>query len=95
MESYGFHSTMYGHFGHGCVHMRINFDLCSAEGIDKYRRFIHDAAHLCVKFGGSLSGEHGDGQSRGDLLPIMFGDELVEAFQDYYRIWYPDWMMNP
>jgi FAD/FMN-containing dehydrogenase/Fe-S oxidoreductase len=95
MESYGYHSTMYGHFGHGCVHMRINFDLCSAEGIEKYRRFIHDAAHLCVKYGGSLSGEHGDGQSRGELLPIMFGDELVEAFHEYKRIWDPDWKMNP
>ena len=95
MAKYGYKSAMYGHFGHGCVHMRTNFDLCSVEGIATYRRFIHEAAHLCVKYGGSLSGEHGDGQSRGELLPIMFGRELVEAFQEFKRIWDPDWKMNP
>ena len=95
METYGYQSAMYGHFGHGCVHMRTNFDLCSAEGIAKYRKFIHEAAHLCVKYNGSLSGEHGDGQSRAELLPIMFGEELVLAFQEYKRIWDPDWKMNP
>ena len=95
MQSYGYKSSMYGHFGHGCVHMRANFDLCSPEGIDRYRSFIYDAATLVVKYGGSLSGEHGDGQSRAELLPLMFGPELVEAFQEFKSIWDPDWKMNP
>lgn len=95
MAKYGYRSAMYGHFGHGCVHMRINFDLFTAEGIRKYREYIHEAAHLVVKYGGSLSGEHGDGQSRGELLPIMFGPELIAAFQEFKEIWDPDWKMNP
>jgi FAD/FMN-containing dehydrogenase/Fe-S oxidoreductase len=92
---YGYTGALYGHFGQGCVHTRIDFDLLTREGILKYREFVHEAAHLVVKHGGSLSGEHGDGQSRGELLPIMFGAELVEAFRQFKRIWDPDWKMNP
>jgi FAD/FMN-containing dehydrogenase/Fe-S oxidoreductase len=94
-DRYGYRGPLYGHFGHACVHTRIDFDLTSAEGIAKYRRFVTDAAHLVVSLGGSLSGEHGDGQSRGELLPIMYGEELVEAFREMKRIWDPDWKMNP
>ena len=60
--------SLYGHFGQGCVHTRIPFDLYSTEGVAKYRRFMERAADLVVAHGGSLSGEHGDGQSRGELL---------------------------
>jgi FAD/FMN-containing dehydrogenase/Fe-S oxidoreductase len=95
MTRYGYNSAMYGHFGQGCVHMRIDFDLASQEGIEKYRAFIQEAAQLCVSYGGSLSGEHGDGQSRAELLPIMYGDELVRGFQEFKAIWDPAWMMNP
>jgi NAD-dependent dihydropyrimidine dehydrogenase PreA subunit len=95
MDRYGYSSAVYGHFGHGCVHMRFDFDLVTAPGIEKYRAFIHEAAHLCVAYGGSLSGEHGDGQSRAELLPIMFGNDLIAAFQEFKTIWDPDGMMNP
>jgi FAD/FMN-containing dehydrogenase/Fe-S oxidoreductase len=92
---YGYESALYGHYGQGCVHARWNFDLVTREGIAKWRGFLDDAADLVVSFGGSISGEHGDGQSRAELLPKMFGDELVEAFREFKSIWDPDWKMNP
>ena len=95
LESYNYGCDLYGHFGQGCVHTRIDFDLTTKDGIEKYRRFVHDAAHLVVSHGGSLSGEHGDGQSRAELLNIMFGEELIDAFRSFKRIWDPDWKMNP
>jgi FAD/FMN-containing dehydrogenase/Fe-S oxidoreductase len=87
--------SLYGHFGQGCVHTRIPFDLYSAEGVAKYRRFMERAADLVVSHGGSLSGEHGDGQSRGELLVRMFGDRLVGAFGELKSLLDPDDMMNP
>lgn len=95
LERYEYSGALYGHFGDGCVHTRIDFDLRTADGIARWRSFMHDAARLVVAHGGSLSGEHGDGQSRGELLPIMYGDELVEAFRQFKRIWDPDGAMNP
>ena len=95
MAGYGYHSAMYGHFGHACVHMRINFDLQSVKGIANYRTFVEEAADLVVGYGGSLSGEHGDGHSRAELLPRMFGEELVQAFREFKAIWDPQWKMNP
>ena len=95
MQGYGYRSALYGHFGHACVHMRINFDLESREGIAKYRKFVEEAADLVISYGGSLSGEHGDGQSRAELLPKMFGPELVQAFREFKTLWDPDWKMNP
>ncbi|HEY6865480.1 MAG TPA: FAD-linked oxidase C-terminal domain-containing protein [Burkholderiales bacterium] len=94
-EKYGYDCDLYGHFGQGCVHTRIDFDLETAEGIRIFRAFLHDAAHLVVSLGGSISGEHGDGQSKAELLPIMFGDELMQAFRDFKRIWDPEGRMNP
>ena len=95
-DRYDLHPSLYGHFGQGCIHCRIPFDLYTAEGVRRYREFTHDAAELvCGKYGGSLSGEHGDGQARADLLPIMFGEELVEAFREFKEIWDPRWKMNP
>ena len=93
--AYGYKGSLYGHFGHGCVHTRINFDLQSKDGIAKFRKFIEEAADLVVSYGGSISGEHGDGQSRGELLPKMFGPELIQAFRDFKSAWDPDWKMNP
>ncbi len=95
MQKYGYKGSLYGHFGHACVHTRNNFDLTSAEGIRKYRSYVEEAADLVVRYGGSLSGEHGDGQSRAELLPKMFGPELVEAFREFKAIWDPEWKMNP
>jgi FAD/FMN-containing dehydrogenase/Fe-S oxidoreductase len=94
-DAYRYRAVLYGHFGHGCVHARINFDLQTAEGIAKYRRFVEEAADLVVSYGGSLSGEHGDGQSRAELLPKMFGPELVQAFREFKALWDPEWKMNP
>jgi FAD/FMN-containing dehydrogenase/Fe-S oxidoreductase len=95
MAGHGYHGTLYGHFGHACVHTRIDFDLQSQAGISKYRKFVEEAADLVVSFGGSLSGEHGDGQSRAELLPRMFGPELVQAFREFKALWDPAWKMNP
>jgi FAD/FMN-containing dehydrogenase/Fe-S oxidoreductase len=88
-------TSRYGHFGHGCVHCRIPFDLQTEQGIAHYRAFIERAARLVAEYGGSLSGEHGDGQSRGALLPIMFGDRLVHAFRELKAAFDPGDAMNP
>jgi FAD/FMN-containing dehydrogenase/Fe-S oxidoreductase len=94
-DAYGYKGSLYGHFGHGCVHTRINFDLQSKDGIARFRKFMEEAADLVVGYGGSISGEHGDGQARGELLPKMFGPELVQAFRDFKSVWDPAWKMNP
>ncbi|MFI5104305.1 MAG: FAD-binding and (Fe-S)-binding domain-containing protein, partial [Terriglobales bacterium] len=95
LEKYGYHCALYGHFGQACVHMRINFDLLTEAGIKTFRAFVEEAADFVVGLGGSLSGEHGDGQARGELLVKMFGPELMEAFREFKRIWDPGWKMNP
>ncbi len=92
---FDYKGSLYGHFGHGCVHTRINFDLTSRDGIAKFRRFMEQAADLVVSYGGSLSGEHGDGQARAELLPKMFGPELMRAFAEFKSAWDPAWKMNP
>ncbi|HET9183876.1 MAG TPA: FAD-linked oxidase C-terminal domain-containing protein [Candidatus Angelobacter sp.] len=87
--------TVFGHFGQGCVHARIAFDLKTVQGVAKFRRFMEEGADLVVRYGGSLSGEHGDGQAKGELLPKMFGPELMQAFREFKAAWDPQWMMNP
>jgi FAD/FMN-containing dehydrogenase/Fe-S oxidoreductase len=98
-EEFGYASdtgpSLYGHFGQGCVHTRIPFDLYTTEGVATYRRFMERAADLVVSYGGSLSGEHGDGQSRGELLTTMFGPELVEVFGQVKALFDPQNRMNP
>ena len=95
LSAYDYRGVLYGHFGHACIHSRISFDLESEPGIRKFRAFMKEAADLVVSYGGSLSGEHGDGQARGELLPKMFGPELMLAFREFKSIWDPDWKMNP
>ena len=95
LDRYGYGGDLYGHFGQGCVHTRNNFDLMSKDGIAKFRAFLDEAADLVVSHGGSLSGEHGDGQSRAVLLEKMFGPELIEAFREFKSLWDPEWKMNP
>jgi Fe-S oxidoreductase/FAD/FMN-containing dehydrogenase len=95
MGEYGYRSPLYGHYGQGCVHMRINFDFRTVEGLRRFREFIDRAADLVLSFGGSLSGEHGDGQARAALLPKMFGPELMQAFREFKAIWDPENRMNP
>jgi Fe-S oxidoreductase/FAD/FMN-containing dehydrogenase len=95
IDSYGYVGPLYGHFGEGCVHTRLTFDLVTAAGITAWRRFLEEAADLVVRYGGSLSGEHGDGQARGELLGRMFSPEIISAFREFKAIWDPDWKMNP
>jgi FAD/FMN-containing dehydrogenase/Fe-S oxidoreductase len=95
MTEFGYRSPLYGHYGQGCVHLRINFNFRTAEGVKNFREFIDRAADLVVSLGGSLSGEHGDGQARAVLLPKMFGPELMSAFQEFKAIWDPTNKMNP
>ena len=92
---YHYSTSLFGHFGDGCIHARITFDLRSASGIATWKRFLREAAELVVRFGGSLSGEHGDGQAKAEFLPIMYGAELMEAFREFKRIWDPLGRMNP
>jgi FAD/FMN-containing dehydrogenase/Fe-S oxidoreductase len=94
-DRYGYDASLYGHFGQGCIHTRIDFDLVTPEGIARFRSYMDDAADLVLSHGGSLSGEHGDGQSRAELLPKMFGDRLVQAFREFKSIWDPEGRMNP
>jgi FAD/FMN-containing dehydrogenase/Fe-S oxidoreductase len=95
MAEFGYNSPLYGHYGQGCVHMRINFDFRTVEGVRNFRCFIDRAADLVLSFGGSLSGEHGDGQARAALLPKMFGPQLMQAFREFKALWDPDNRMNP
>jgi FAD/FMN-containing dehydrogenase/Fe-S oxidoreductase len=94
-RKYDYASALYGHYGQGCIHARWNFDLRSTPGIRTFRSFLDEASDLVLELGGSLSGEHGDGQSRAELLPKMYGDGLIGAFREFKSIWDPDWKMNP
>jgi FAD/FMN-containing dehydrogenase/NAD-dependent dihydropyrimidine dehydrogenase PreA subunit len=95
IHEFGYIAPAYGHFGQGCIHLRISFDFETAEGIRKYREFIERASDIVLDLGGSFSGEHGDGQARGTLLPKMFGDELMQAFREFKTLWDPTNKMNP
>jgi len=95
LDAHGLATAFYGHFGQGCVHSRITFDMVSREGLGRFRRFVDEAADLCVAYGGSLSGEHGDGQALAELLPKMYGEELCRAFGELKAIWDPENRMNP
>jgi Fe-S oxidoreductase len=86
---------MYGHLGQGCIHSRISFDLRNPDGLANYRSFLEEAADLVVSYGGSLSGEHGDGQQRAELLVKQYGEKLIDAMREFKAIWDPDWKMNP
>ncbi|MEU1511947.1 FAD-binding and (Fe-S)-binding domain-containing protein [Streptomyces sp. NPDC005811] len=95
LAAHGLRGTPYGHFGDGCVHVRIDFDLLTGPGVARFRRFSGELADLVVAHGGSLSGEHGDGQARAELLPRMYGPELVALFERAKGVWDPDDLLNP
>lgn len=88
-------AALYGHFGDGVTHCRVNFDFHSEAGLANYRGFMREAAALVRKYGGSLSGEHGDGQARAELLRVMYGDELLQCFREFKAIWDPRNRLNP
>ena len=95
LDDHAYRCVYYGHFGQGCVHTRMDFDLKSAAGVKTFRSFMEKCADLVVAYGGSLAGEYGEGHGRAELLPKMFGPELMQAFYDFKRIWDPDTKMNP
>ncbi|MGW3816493.1 FAD-binding and (Fe-S)-binding domain-containing protein [Streptomyces sp. NPDC005046] len=95
LADHGLRGTPYGHFGDGCIHVRIDFDLISTAGVARFRRFSEEVARLVVSHGGSLSGEHGDGQARAELLPAMYGAEMVRLFERAKDLWDPDGLLNP
>jgi FAD/FMN-containing dehydrogenase/Fe-S oxidoreductase len=95
IDRYGYRTSLYGHFGDGCIHARITFELRTPEGLAQWRRFLAEAAALVVKYGGSLSGEHGDGQAKAEFLPAMYGPQLMAALREFKAIWDPQDRMNP
>jgi FAD/FMN-containing dehydrogenase/Fe-S oxidoreductase len=95
LAKYGYKGWYYGHFGEGCVHQRVTFDLETHRGIRTFRRFLEEAADLVVRYGGSISGEHGDGHARAFLYEKMFGPELVAGFCEFKKLWDPDNKLNP
>lgn len=95
MHRHGYEAAFYGHFGDGCLHCRTSFDFSTEKSLANFREYVTEAARLVVSYGGSLSGEHGDGQARGELLKIMYGPELVRAFGEFKAIWDPHGRMNP
>jgi FAD/FMN-containing dehydrogenase/Fe-S oxidoreductase len=92
---HNYEASLYGHLGQGCIHCRIGFDLMTHKGVQEWKQFMDEATDLVVSYHGSLSGEHGDGQSRAMFLPKMFGPELVQAFDEFKAVWDPDHRMNP
>ncbi|MEC3979777.1 FAD-binding and (Fe-S)-binding domain-containing protein [Amycolatopsis sp. H20-H5] len=95
MREHGRQSVVYGHYGEGCLHMRLDFDLLSAPGIAGFRTFLEQAADLVAAHGGSLSGEHGDGQARSELLPRMYSPEMMTLFERFKGVFDPEGRMNP
>ncbi len=95
LAAHALHGVMYGHFGAGCMHIRIDFDLRSDAGRAVFAAFMPDAARLVVRHGGSLSGEHGDGRARSALLPIMYNPRMLAAFATFKTIWDPGNLLNP
>ncbi|MFA9432093.1 FAD-binding and (Fe-S)-binding domain-containing protein [Egicoccus sp. AB-alg2] len=95
VRRHGLEAGVYGHFGDGCVHTKIDFDHTTPDGVATFRRFVEEAADLVVAHGGSPSGEHGDGQARAELYERVFGPELVDAFRRFKSLWDPTGLLNP
>jgi FAD/FMN-containing dehydrogenase/Fe-S oxidoreductase len=95
MASHGVSGVPYGHFGDGCVHVRIDFPLDRPGGVGVFRAFLLDAAKLVASYGGSMSGEHGDGRARGELLPVMYSPAAIGLFEATKAIFDPYDLLNP
>ncbi len=93
MAEHALDGLSYGHFGDGCVHIRIDFPFSAAPG--RYRPFVLAAAQLAGKYGGSMSGEHGDGRARSELLPAMYSPEALEVMAAVKAIFDPRNVLNP
>lgn len=95
MATHGLEGSTFGHFGEGCLHVRIGFDLASTAGVERFGRFMHEAADLIVRHHGSISGEHGDGRARSALLERMYSPAMLAAFREFKAIWDPHSLLNP
>ena len=95
LGSYRLDGLLYGHFGDGCIHVRIDFPLDQPGGPGVMRQFLTDAAHLVAAHGGSLSGEHGDGRARSELLPVMYSPDAMAAFGAFKHLLDPADLLNP
>jgi FAD/FMN-containing dehydrogenase/Fe-S oxidoreductase len=95
LDKYHYRCSLYGHFGDGCIHGRITFDFRTSQGVAHFRNFLAESTDLVVKYGGSISGEHGDGQARAEFLPRMYSPEIMQAFREFKRLWDPQNKMNP
>ncbi|WP_432092834.1 FAD-binding and (Fe-S)-binding domain-containing protein [Streptomyces sp. bgisy100] len=95
LDRHGLQGAVYGHFGEGCLHVRIDFDFTTEQGTAVFRAFLTEAAELVAEHGGSLSGEHGDGQARSELLPLMYPPAVMALFRQFKDAWDPDNGLNP
>lgn len=95
IDSHGLTGVMYGHFGAGCMHIRLTFEQRTARGQERMRDFSRAAAALVSRHGGSLSGEHGDGRARSELLPLMYSERLIAAFGQFKAVWDAHGTLNP
>ncbi len=95
LRRYGLHGSPFGHFGEGCLHLRTDWDLTTASGIRDYRAFVEEAADLVAEYGGTLSGEHGDGRARSELLPRMYPQDILDAFAAFKAVFDPGDLLNP
>jgi len=95
LAQYQLTGVPYGHFGDGCLHLRLDFPLGEPDGRRVLRAFMTDAAALVARYGGSLSGEHGDGRHRSELLPVMYSPPVLELFGAVKAAFDPDGLLNP
>lgn len=95
LARHGLEGLPYGHFGDGCVHCRIDFPLTSESGAAAYRAFVEEAADLVASYGGSMSGEHGDGRARSELLPRMYSPDAIALFAQVKALFDPRNLLNP
>ena len=95
MEEFDIDGLLYGHFGDGCVHVRLAMPLETPEGVAHSRAFLQSAARICAAHGGSVSGEHGDGRARGELLRFMYSPDVLDLFARVKHVFDPDNLLNP
>ena len=95
MAEFDIDGLLYGHFGDGCVHVRLAMPLETPEGVAHSRAFLQSAARVCAAHGGSVSGEHGDGRARGELLRFMYSPDMLDLFARVKHVFDPANLLNP